>query len=130
MYCPECGVEYREGIAQCSDCQVALLPGPPPPEPPSTFDPNLELAVVLETNNRIELTMAKGLLEQAGIPYFVLGQIATLVQDIDPFLQKWVRLQVPCDREAEAKELLESLEVQPGEPLDETGEPTGEQPAG
>jgi hypothetical protein len=53
--------------------------------------------------------MAKGLLEDAGIPLFVLGQIATLVQDVDGFLRKWVRLQVPRDREAEARELLEQL---------------------
>ncbi|HUI77008.1 MAG TPA: hypothetical protein VLY24_03805, partial [Bryobacteraceae bacterium] len=48
-------------------------------------------------------------LENAGIPLFVLGQIATLVQDVDGFLRKWVRLQVPRDREAEARELLEQL---------------------
>jgi hypothetical protein len=60
----------------------------------------------------------KGLLEEADIPYFVLGQIATLVQDVDGFLRKWVRVQVPHDREAEARELLDSL-LQPviDEPL-------------
>jgi hypothetical protein len=73
------------------------------------FDPGLDLVVVLETNVGIQLAMAKGLLEDAGIPFFVLGQIATLVQDVDPFLRKWVRLQVPRDREAEARELLEQL---------------------
>lgn len=30
MYCPNCGVEYREGFTRCSDCLVALQPGPPP----------------------------------------------------------------------------------------------------
>ena len=64
---------------------------------------------MLETSDRIQLAMAKGLLEDAGIPLFVLGQIATLVQDVDGFLRKWVRLQVPRDREAEARELLEQL---------------------
>ena len=73
------------------------------------FDPTLELVVVLETSDRVELAMAKGLLESAGIPLFVLGQIATLIQDIDPYLHKWVRLQVPRDREEEARELLEQL---------------------
>jgi hypothetical protein len=53
--------------------------------------------------------MARGLLEDAGIPFFILGQIATLVQDVDPFLNKWVRLQVPRDREAEARELLQLI---------------------
>ena len=81
----------------------------PPPEPARPFDPDLDLVVVLETNDRIQLALAKGLLEDAGIPFFVLGQIATLVQDVDGFLHKWVRVQVPRDREAEARELLDGM---------------------
>lgn len=38
---------------------------------------------------------------------FALGQIATLVQDVDPLLHKVVRVQVPGDREA--RELLEQF---------------------
>jgi hypothetical protein len=77
----------------------------------SHFEPGLDLVVVFETNDRVQLSMATGLLEDAKIPFFALGQIATLVQDIDPFLHKWIRLQVPRDREAEARELMESLIV-------------------
>lgn len=109
MYCPQCRVEYRDGFTDCSDCQVPLLAGTPPPEPPDGFDPSLDLVVVLQTNDIIQLAMTKGLLEDAGIPFFVLGQITTLVTDVDGFLHKWVRVQVPRDREAEAKELLETL---------------------
>ena len=109
MYCPQCQVEYRDGFTECSDCHVRLLTGAPPPEPTRPFDPTLDLVVVLETNDRIQLALAKGLLENADIPFFVLGQIATLVQDVDAFLHKWVRIQVPRDREAEARELLEGM---------------------
>jgi len=109
VYCPQCGVEYRDGFTECSDCHVALLAGAPPPEPPSRFDPTLDLAVVLETNDGIRLAMAKGLLEEAGIPFFALGQITTLVSDVDGFLKKWIQLQVPRDREAEARALLETI---------------------
>jgi hypothetical protein len=109
MYCPQCRVEYRDGFTECSDCHVRLLTGACPPDPQDPFDPTLELVVVLETSDRVQLAMAKGLLEDAGIPLFALGQIATLVQDVDGFLRKWVRLQVPRDREAEARELLEQL---------------------
>lgn len=80
------------------------------------FDPNLGLVVVLETNDRIQLALAKGLLDEAGIPFYILGQIATLIQDVDGFLHKWVRVQVPRDREAEARELLAEMVVtEPGE---------------
>jgi hypothetical protein len=61
----------------------------------------------METNDRIQLSLVKGLLEDAGIPYYILGQIAMLIQDVDPFLHKWVRVQVPRDREAQARQLLE-----------------------
>ena len=109
MYCPQCGVEYREGSTECADCRVALLEGAAPPEPPDPFDPSLDLVIVFETNDAIKLAMAKGLLDDAGIPYFELGQIATLVQGVDAFLHKWVRVQVPRDREAEARDLLEPV---------------------
>lgn len=120
MYCPQCLVEYREGFTECSDCRVPLLAGAPP-EPVDSFDPTLDLVVVLETNDDVQLAMAKGLLEDAGIPFLVLGQIATLVQGVDGFLHKWQRLQVPRDREAGARELLESLE-QPANSPSGTGE--------
>jgi hypothetical protein len=109
VYCPECRVEYRDGFTECSDCHVPLLAGALPAEPPDPFDPALELVVVLETNIGVQLAMANGLLEEAGIPFFVLGQITKLVNDVNPFLNKWVRVQVPRDREAEARELLEPL---------------------
>src|SRR5271169_5502639 len=119
MYCPQCQVEYRDGFTECSDCHIPLLAGTPPPEPPSLSDPALGLVVVLETNDRMQLSLAKGLLEDAGIPFFVLGQIATLIQDVDPFLHKWVRVQVPRDREAEARELLDQLLVAETSPEEE-----------
>ena len=116
MYCPQCRAEYREGFTECADCHVPLLAGARPPESPDPFDPGLDLVVILETNDGIQLAMVKGLLEDAGIPFFVLGQIATLVQDVDGFLHKWVRVQVPRDRETEAREILESLLEPEGSP--------------
>jgi len=125
VYCPQCQVEYRDGFTECSDCRVPLLAGAPPEEPADRFDPTLDLVVVLETNDPIQLAMAKGLLEDAGIPFFILGQIATLVTDVDGFLHKWVRVQVPRDREAEAKELLEELLAPDTSPLGD-GEDAGD----
>ncbi len=71
------------------------------------------MVVVLETNDQIQLAMAKGLLEEAQIPLFIQGQLATFYQSLDGFLRKWVRLQVPMDRAAEAKEILEQLKPRP-----------------
>jgi hypothetical protein len=67
------------------------------------------MVVVMETSDRILSAMAKGLLDDAGIPLYTSGEITTLIQDLDPFLNKRVRLQVPRDREAEAREILEQL---------------------
>jgi hypothetical protein len=109
MYCPQCRVEYREGFTECADCKSPLLAGPPQPDPPDPFDPSIELTVVLESNEPVQVAMAKGLLEDAGIPFFLLQGITTLVNDVTPFLGKLVQVQVPRDREAEARELLASL---------------------
>ena len=106
MYCPQCGREDRDGFSECADCRVPLSAGTLPQK---AADPALGLVVVLETNDQILLAFAKGVLEEAGIPFFVLGQIATLVSDVDGLLKKWVGVQVPRDREAEARELLEGL---------------------
>ena len=117
MYCPECRMEYREGSTECSDCRVPLLPGSAPAEADAKapFNPDMDLVVVLETNEPFEVALAKGLLEEAGIPFFVLDQITTLVNDVNPMLRKWVRVQVARDRQAEARELLASME-QPAQP--------------
>jgi hypothetical protein len=73
VYCPQCGVEYRDGFTG------------------------------------IQFAMVNGLPEAAGIPHIVPGQITTLVHNVDGFLGKWVHLQVPRDREGNARELLEQL---------------------
>jgi hypothetical protein len=106
VYCPQCGCDYRDDFSECADCRVPLLAGTAPQK---TADPTLGLVVVLETNDQVLVAFAKGLLEEARIPYFILGQIATLIQGIDGLLNKWVRVQVPRDREAEARELLAEL---------------------
>jgi hypothetical protein len=118
MYCPRCQIEYRDGFTKCSDCGVRLIEGSAPLPPPDAFDPALGLTVVLETSNPVQLAMAKGVLDDNGIPYFILGQIATLVQGVDPFLFKREKVQVPCDREQEARTLLEAV-LQPVEVSDD-----------
>ena len=84
------------------------------------FEPDLDLVVVLETNDLVQASLARGLLEDAGVPFFMLGNITTLIQDVDPFLHKRLRVQVPRDREAEARELLDPLSQPETIPPDDT----------
>ena len=69
----------------------------------------MKLVVVLETNEAFALALAKGLLEEAGIPFMILNEVSMLVNDVDPNLRKWIKVQVAADREAEARELLSTL---------------------
>ena len=84
-----------------------------PGDAPEPSEPDREPVVVLESNDPVQLAMAKGLLVDAGIPLLIGGQIATLIQDVDGMLRKWVRLQVPRGCEAEAREILQLLEPGP-----------------
>jgi hypothetical protein len=85
-----------------------------------TSDAAPVMVVVLETNDRIQSAMAKGLLDDAGIPVYIAGEILTLVQGLDPLLHKRVRLLVPQSCEAEARKILEQFHGPT--PLDADGE--------
>jgi hypothetical protein len=70
---------------------------------------DLELVVVLDTNDPYALALAEGCLREAEIPFFELNQVTTLVNDVDPFMRKWRRIQVARDREAEAREIVAAV---------------------
>ena len=92
MLCPQCGVQYREGFLECSDCQVPLV-AEMPPEPKASVDPDpdLELVTVLESGDRLVVAAAQSLLEEAGIPFCLLGDdVAPRILHLIP----WFRLQV------------------------------------
>ncbi len=88
-------------------------------EPEIPSKPNMELVVVLDTDEAFAIALAKGLLEEAGIPYMIPNEISRLVNDVDPMLRKRLKLFVARDREAEARELLTNL-LQPQTIEDET----------
>jgi hypothetical protein len=77
---------------------------------PGPEEPSRDPVVVFETNEAFALAALKGLLEDAAISYFIVGEIATLLTDIDPMLRKWVQVQVPADRETEVRTLLKQLQ--------------------
>jgi hypothetical protein len=71
--------------------------------------PDLQSVVIFETDDPMALALAKGALEEADIPYVAANQITKLMNDIDPMLRKWVKLEVATDREAEAREILAAV---------------------
>ena len=109
MYCPECGIEYRDGFTECSDCRVPLVAGKPR-EAKGPGDPDLELATVLEGSDPLVIASAKGLLEEAGIPFYVLGEeLGVRYGPVGPFIHPLCRIQVALDREEEARTLLQQI---------------------
>ena len=105
MYCPQCGVEYRPGFTECSDCRVALVERPPETDHPL---PNMELVTVLEGNNPLTASAAKDLMEQAGIPCYLEGEErSTVLTMVDPNIYRWWRLHVAREFEARARALLD-----------------------
>jgi hypothetical protein len=106
MYCPQCGVEYRDGFTECSDCRVALVPG----VAPEVSDSPLDLVTVFESNDAFTIGLAKGSLEDAGIPFCMQGDETAARLVLSPIVFPSCRFLVRKDREAAARELLESLD--------------------
>jgi hypothetical protein len=113
MFCPECKSEYRAGVTECVDCGIPLVRELPKPEeePPPVNEE--EMVTVLSSYDEGEVLMAKSLLEGADIPYFMPGE--ALQDPVDnrlfpgsTFALGPVRILVPPERAAEAKEILSS----------------------
>jgi hypothetical protein len=100
VFCPQCGAEYREGISQCRECDVALVPALPAREAPEWVD----FVTVLVTRDHSELALAKSLLEGAGLPFFARNEGVENLIAVGP-----VEIQVRPERAAEARELLRDL---------------------
>ena len=65
-WCPECGAEYREGFATCSECGVALTDAPPAGSQPPA-EPGPEWVDVASYTTAEEAHLARGLLAEQGI---------------------------------------------------------------
>ena len=88
-FCPKCRVEYREGFTVCADCGVPLVHELPPeerkpeewdesgvePETPGSGD----WVTLLEGADTSQMMVARSLLDSAGIPFIVKGE---LLQDL------------------------------------------------
>lgn len=100
MFCPNCKAEYREGFTKCHDCQIDLiveLPKEKKPEP----DPDIRFVEVLRTDNQVDISFIKGLLDSKGFHYFLKGENMKFIRAVDP-----VVLMVLEDEADEVRELL------------------------
>jgi Putative prokaryotic signal transducing protein len=125
MYCPQCGIEYKESITVCTDCGLPLTA-----EPPAAAGPEAEfvdLETILATSDPSLMAVARSLLEAEGIPCSVSGD---LLQDVVGVgrLPMGVnlatgpaRLQVVRERAEEARALLATVNVAMDPPAGEAG---------
>ena len=104
MFCPKCRAEYREGIKICSDCRVGLV-SELPEEPKPEF---VKLVSVLISSDRTKILLARGILENAKIKYYIKGQVLDNLYVIDSYMAS-TEVQVREDDVERAKELLQHL---------------------
>jgi len=112
MFCPQCGEEYRPGFTECADCNVPLTDQPPQPEADAVGrvgDENLDVLIRTGFCAPLAISLARTLLEEAAIPFFAMGQNVGARQESGNFIGWW-DVRVPRDREAEAREILKSVE--------------------
>jgi hypothetical protein len=65
-------MEYIEGNEVCPDCEVRLLPGPPP-EKTDNPDDEVDAVLLLKADSVMQAKFLAAALEDAGIPYVARG---------------------------------------------------------
>ena len=77
--------------------------------PEETHEAELEALIRTGITNPIGIGLAESLLQEAGIPFFVMDQNTAARQESGNFFG-WLSVRVPREREAEAREILRSVE--------------------
>lgn len=77
--------------------------------PEETHEPELDALIRTGIMNPIAIGLAETLLQEAGIPFFVMDQNTAARQESGNFFG-WLSVRVPSDREAEAREILQSVD--------------------
>jgi hypothetical protein len=70
---------------------------------------NLDTLIRTGITNPIAIGLAESLLEEAGIPFFAMDRNVAARQESGNLLGWW-NVRVPSEREAEAREILRSVE--------------------
>jgi hypothetical protein len=103
MYCPICKTEYRPGFIKCAECMVPLVPTLPPEEP-EPIPEYVDLEEVMTSFDIGEISMARSLLDDHYISYFIEGENFSTCFGSVP-----ARILVPKDKVKKAKELLKDF---------------------
>ena len=102
MFCPKCRSEYRDGIRQCPDCRLDLVP-----ERPGATHDDVTLVPLVRTYSPNDVAMIRSILDGSGIRFFIQGENALHVRPCaDPAI-----LIVASGDVEEAKELLADLDL-------------------
>ena len=98
MFCPQCLAEFPAPTAECPNCHIPLAA-------------ETALNVLIKTGHKspVAIALAKSLLEEAGIPFFAMDQNLVARQESGNVIGWW-NVRVPREREAEAREILASIE--------------------
>ena len=109
-FCPNCRAEYVEGVTRCIDCDVELVPELEPEQVEQFSDE--PFVPVFRYKDEMEAKIAKGVLEDAGIPTWERSDI---VKAVDPFTVGPLGQEELLVPESRADEAMKALEEALGE---------------
>lgn len=69
MFCPECGLDYEEGMTHCLDCDLPLIA-----DPEEGGDEEAEFLPLIEVTDAGAFALVTSYLEQAGVAWFVQSE--------------------------------------------------------
>ena len=102
MFCPKCKSEYKQGITECPECNVALV-YELPPEPETKFA-KVEVEEVYSTFNLADVALIKSILDAEDIEYYFKGEFSFRKPLVEP-----VRLIVKKSDAERVRELLKDF---------------------
>lgn len=81
MFCPECGLDYEEGITHCLDCDLTLIA-----DPEEDAAEEAEFLPLVEVTDVGAFALVTSYLEQAGVAWFVQSEpaLGTSAEPDDP----------------------------------------------